>query len=156
MMRADVAVVLECFRRYDSGQKGYLTKDEVKWAVTALLGSTPTKLVLVQLFNIPQEQYKDMRIDQDIFLQVMIRRMENVNVTETIRRWFKAFDTDSSGFISWKNFEKICQVAAPHMPRHVVFQLFREADVNHDDKVSYGEFERMMLLSIYNEQTLHS
>ncbi|KAF0683864.1 Aste57867_24090 [Aphanomyces stellatus] len=127
---------------------GYLTKDELKWAVTALLGSAPTKLVLLQLFDASVDAYASMRIDRDTFVQVMTRRVAQVDVTETIRRWFKAFDVDSSGFISAQNFQRACHSAAPHLAPAVVFQLFHEADVNRDGRVSYAEFERMMLVSI--------
>ncbi|RHY88833.1 hypothetical protein DYB37_003173 [Aphanomyces astaci] len=91
-----------------------------------------------------------MKVEKDTFVRVMTRRVANIDVTEGIRRWFKAFDLDSSGFISLANFKQVssfflhghdtwhvqvCQAIAPHMPPSVVHQLFREADTNHDDKV---------------------
>ncbi|ETV77370.1 hypothetical protein, variant 5 [Aphanomyces astaci] len=138
----------ECYRRYDAQDKGYLTKSELKWAVTALLGSAPSRLVLLSLFEIAPASYEIMQVEKDTFVRVMTRRVANIDVTEGIRRWFKAFDLDSSGFISLANFKQVCQAIAPHMTPSVVHQLFREADTNHDDKVSYGEFERLMLLSL--------
>ncbi|ETV96636.1 hypothetical protein, variant 1 [Aphanomyces invadans] len=133
--------------------EGYLTKSELKWAVTALLGSAPTRLVLLSLFEISSESYDSVQVDKDTFVRVMGRRLANVDVAEAIRRWFKAFDLDSSGFISFSNFTQACHAIAPHIPLTVVDTLFREADTNHDNKVSFAEFEQLMLLSIQHEAT---
>ncbi|ETV96637.1 hypothetical protein, variant 2 [Aphanomyces invadans] len=106
-MLRTTATIEECYRRYDGQNKGYLTKSELKWAVTALLGSAPTRLVLLSLFEISSESYDSVQVDKDTFVRVMGRRLANVDVAEAIRRWFKAFDLDSSGFISFSNFTQV-------------------------------------------------
>ncbi|OQS06791.1 hypothetical protein THRCLA_01185 [Thraustotheca clavata] len=155
-----VAMIIECFGHCDKERKddkqdnkkknvrsGYLNKEELKWAITALLGSTPTKLVLVQMFDELRDVYPDVKVQKDRFVGVLMDRLLNVDIMETFRRWFKAFDRNGQGFISFEDFKQACADIAPHMPLSVVHQLFCEADINRDGIVSFNDFERMMIIA---------
>ncbi|OQR90967.1 hypothetical protein ACHHYP_05115 [Achlya hypogyna] len=143
-----LAAVDECFRHCDAGSKGYLNKDELKWAVTALLGSTPTKLVLLQMFEELRDSYPNVVVPKERFIAVLSNRVLNVDITETLRRWFKAFDRTSQGYISFAAFSSACTQIVPHMRPYIVRQLFTEADTNGDGMVTFTDFERLMLISM--------
>ncbi|EQC37046.1 hypothetical protein SDRG_05275 [Saprolegnia diclina VS20] len=142
------AAVDECYRHCDKLRKGYLDKDELKWAVTALLGSTPTKLVLCQMFEELRATYPDVKVPRDRFISVISSRVLNIDITETLRRWFMAFDSASQGYINFESFSNACAQVVPHMRPSVVHELFREADTNSDGKVTFTDFERVMLISM--------
>ncbi|DAZ94365.1 TPA: hypothetical protein N0F65_001099 [Lagenidium giganteum] len=99
----------------------------------------------------------DFNVSESTFIDVLVNRLAQHDVLEDARRLFKAFDLRSQGFITLPIFEQvapaICAQVMPLMSKDVVFGLFQEADRDHDGRVTYHDFEALVMVSLNLERT---
>mmetsp|Transcript_28448 Transcript_28448/g.80275 ORF Transcript_28448/g.80275 Transcript_28448/m.80275 type:complete len:155 (-) Transcript_28448:401-865(-) len=132
--------IIKSFQQYDDGQKGWLTRAELKCSIASLAGYKPTKTEINSVFqNIPDE-----RITQEVFVERMEKRLQVQDPDERIRQIFKTFDYRCSGFINEADLLKVFASCAPHIPQQTVSEVFREIDSDRDGRVSCREFVNVM------------
>lgn len=142
---ATAQLVAEAFKLYDEGEKGGLTRHELKCAMAFLTGAPPSPLELDALLpKSPPGQLDVPVLPFDDFSQAMLERLCAVDEVDEIRYAFRAFDTTFKGYISFDDVVRAFALAAPHLPQDKIRMAFDEIDTDRNGKVSWGDFERMM------------
>lgn len=145
------AKVREYFIALDTDKQGTVSKQELKEALTDKLQVSDEKEV-EQIFKALDYNH-DQEVHYSDFLAAMVSTQIELHaglLSETFRR----FDTDGSGYITVSNLR---QVLGDRVEGSKVEAFIREADQNHDSKLSYEEFaEYLRNPDILAAQTLNN
>lgn len=90
-------VIASAFSAADEGNKGYLTKEDYKVAVINLSGYKPSKYEVDTAWR-GARQGEGLTLSQ--FVELMLPRLKEKDISEEIRKIFMAFDRFCHGFIS--------------------------------------------------------
>ncbi|XP_060564366.1 EF-hand calcium-binding domain-containing protein 11-like isoform X1 [Ruditapes philippinarum] len=136
----------QVFHEADEGQKGYLSRSDLKVAIVELLGYKPTKFEINHLLQTHGEDIdnltKGMTLEK--FVSSMCEKLVSQDEDEDIRHTFMAFDVQCRGFLTLDDVKKVFSKVAPHVPEQTVHSAFREIDQDGDGRVSYKDFEFLM------------
>ncbi|CAM9531757.1 unnamed protein product, partial [Discosporangium mesarthrocarpum] len=89
---------------------GFLDKDDLKCAVTALLGSRPTKYEVQRLLEAAAKREPACPgISLGFFLETMSRHLSQVDPVEETRDMFRAFDKGCRGFITREDLRQVAK-----------------------------------------------
>ncbi|CAM9597801.1 unnamed protein product [Ectocarpus sp. 12 AP-2014] len=122
--------ISDCFNEF-SDNKNYLDKDDLKVAVTALLGFRPSKFDVQQMLALATaEDPQCPGMSRDVFVESMGRRLALIDPTEELRQIFKAFDRGCRGFITRDDLQQVLSevFSESEMPPVKVAEMFSEAD----------------------------
>lgn len=78
------------------------------------------------------------------FTQVMTQKLTLRDMDEEIRQIFLALDASCTGFITLADLKKVCAEATPSIKSTTIEQIFREADLDYDGRVSFRDFDKIM------------
>ena len=135
--------IKESFKRFDDGDKGWLNRHDLKCAFASLTGAKPSSAELEMILSRCPARQVDLRL----FAAYMEERLTGEGRgtspyarMEHARRIFKAFDVRRAGYVSLDDAVKAFATVAPSVTPGVVADVFREADVDGDGRVSREEF----------------
>merc|ERR1712048_1145872 len=114
--------IREAFDLFDTDGSGTIDAKELRVAMRAL-GFEPKK-----------EEIKKM----------MTAKMSEKDSREEIRKAFRLFDDDETGFITLKNLRRVAKEIGENMTDEELQEMIEEADRDGDGQVSEEEFLRMM------------
>ena len=83
----------------------------------------------------------ELQITFDRFYDAMSNRLKRLDDMYYRRKLFKALDTNSKGFLTMTDFIALCKAIYPYQSTSTLAQIFRELDLNGDEKLSFKEFE---------------
>ncbi|XP_022331126.2 EF-hand calcium-binding domain-containing protein 11-like [Crassostrea virginica] len=133
------------FHEADEGNKGFLTREDVKVAIAELLGYKPSKYEVDQIINNYGKKFNNITgIPLENYMVVMSEKIVSADEDENIRHTFMAFDTKCRGFLAIEDLQKAFSQVAPHIPNHTIQCCFRELDRDGDGRISYKDFDFMM------------
>ncbi|CAM9172757.1 unnamed protein product [Pylaiella littoralis] len=138
--------ISDCFDEF-SDRKSFLDKDDLKVAVTALLGFRPSKFEVQQMLALASaENPQCPGMSKALFVEAMGRRLALVDPAEELRQIFKAFDRGCRGFITRDDLRQVLAevFSESDMPPAKVAEMFSEADWDGSGRVGYQQFESMM------------
>lgn len=78
------------------------------------------------------------------FVHVMTQKIVGKDVDDEIRQIFISLDVSCTGFVTLEDLKKAFKEAAPTVSAGIIEQAFREVDTNHDGRVSFKDFEKIM------------
>ncbi|XP_062901080.1 EF-hand calcium-binding domain-containing protein 11 isoform X2 [Mobula hypostoma] len=131
------------FRECDSGQKGFLTREDLKVAVVMMFGYKPSKVETdILLASVREKQLPGLSLDQ--FTNLMCRKLAALDGYEEARQIFSAFDVHCRNFLTVEDFKRAFAKVTPHLPDQTVLEAFREVDRDSDGHVSFRDFEAVM------------
>lgn len=131
----------DVFKFADEGGKGYLCCEDYKVAVIALLGYKPSPGEMTSLWGRGQNE----KLSLEQFTEAMIPRLQGREKDQLIRDVFLAFDRRCKGFLSLSECQEEFRKVCPHVREEQVEAWFRELDSDMDGRVSYRDFQLMML-----------
>ena len=74
-----------------------------------------------------------------------MKKMAVLDDTELIHRMFVAFDVQCKGFLVYNDCLRAFREILPHVQTKVVEEMFSEVDLDGDGRISYTDFEIMLL-----------
>uniref|UniRef100_A0A7E4V9F7 Calmodulin n=1 Tax=Panagrellus redivivus TaxID=6233 RepID=A0A7E4V9F7_PANRE len=132
----------KAFMFFDANNDGYITVDELERAMNKC-GVYPTKLELRVLMS-QGDLDKNGVITFDEFVHLMSTQdtLPTKYTKEQLVEYFRLFDRDNDGFIERSEMVDIVRELrlGRFFPTSVIEQLFKEADVDGDGKISFQEF----------------
>lgn len=140
--------------------KAYLSKEDYKVAAISLLGYKPTSRDAEEVWLTAKDKAHQLGakfrgICREQFQDVMLKKMAALDDTELIHRMFMAFDVECKGFLTYKDcLRAFCEVL-PHIQAKVVEEMFSEVDLDGDGRISYADFE-IMLLNVKQFNSSHT
>ncbi|CAI2357420.1 unnamed protein product [Caenorhabditis sp. 36 PRJEB53466] len=129
------------FNFFDANNDGRITIDELEKAMQKC-GQRPTKLELrLIMYHGDNDQNGVITFDEFAHLMNGTSSMSNYTYDQ-LREQFDMFDKDKDGFIEKMEMISIVRELSlqASFPRQVVEQLFNEADIDGDGKISFEEF----------------
>mmetsp|Transcript_22786 Transcript_22786/g.33059 ORF Transcript_22786/g.33059 Transcript_22786/m.33059 type:complete len:194 (-) Transcript_22786:323-904(-) len=167
--------IIKCFKYFDEGSKGYLVVEDLKCAITAIIGYRPSKYEIhryVRSLHLPfssaiqgdnsqsENVGKDNcvvhyldgnneRLDLDGFIKLVQHLQAVHGIQNEVRQMFQAFDRGCQGFLTEADFQEAFVEAsgggAPHYSADRVSEFFKEVDTDGGGRIGYQAFERLML-----------
>ena len=145
--RQQINHITEVFSNVDIGQKGYLTRDELKLAVVELFGYKPSKYEVDEILSKEKGASSHTPgdcISKEYFFHIMNTKFSMQDENDELRQIFVAFDTKCRGFIGLDDAKSIFELVAPFIKSFDLQRMFKEVDRDGDGRVSYRDFECMM------------
>lgn len=144
--KEEETLCVKVFHEADEGQKGYLSRSDLKVAMVELLGYKPTKFEINHLLQTHGEDIDNLAKGMTLenFVSSMCEKLVSQDEDEDIRHTFMAFDVQCRGFLTLDDVKKVFSKVAPHVPEQTVHSAFREIDQDGDGRVSYKDFEFLM------------
>ena len=84
------------------------------------------------------------QIDFMEFLDLMTVKMAERDPVEEIKKAFKLFDDDTTGFISFQNLRRVARELGETMTDQEITEMLEEADKDGDGAISEDEFMKVM------------
>ncbi|KAI9102474.1 hypothetical protein DFS34DRAFT_609301 [Phlyctochytrium arcticum] len=150
---AILAYCRQVFNRVDTDAKGYLTRSEIKVAITGVLGYKPSKFEVAYIV-------RDVNIDQgemtlDTFISHITPKLHlhsiasNASPTSlsSIRAHFLLADRHSKGYLTLPDLQSVFHSVAPHVSQPVIQRAFETVDRQGTGRIGYREFERIMTVA---------
>jgi Ca2+-binding EF-hand superfamily protein len=135
-----MATLRSCFEEFDDGRKGYLDRSDIKAAMTALLGTRPSKFEVDKLLT----QTAGGQMNLHHFTKCLGPKLAALDEDDFVQQMFYAFDARARGFITIVDLFEIFASIAPSIPPRTIEEVFSEADANGDGRIGFAEFERMV------------
>lgn len=132
----ETAEMMTMFKELDTHNTGYISRDELRAGLTQMKTKNQDVDYDVMLHEISQSDAD--AIDYTMFLAAAIRPTVRGN-DHNVKIAFDFFDTDKDGFITAKNLVEI--IGSEAQAR----MLIGEADLNHEQRISFEEFTNMMV-----------
>ncbi|XP_043552897.1 EF-hand calcium-binding domain-containing protein 11 isoform X2 [Chiloscyllium plagiosum] len=130
------------FRECDLGQKGYLSREDLKVAVVAAFGYKPSKLEIdMMMAGAVENNLPGLPLEQ--FTALMSRKLAAQDRYDEIRQIFSAFDARCCGFLTLDDFKRAFADVTPHLPEQTVTEAFsrmiRGQELTHLTVTSLGK-----------------
>merc|ERR1712018_554249 len=87
----------------------------------------------------------DGTIDFDEFKEMMMKKSSEAGgEAESLKEAFRIFDKNHNGFIEAKELRQVTTTLGQQLSEEEFNEFWKEADVNHDGKIDYEEFIKIM------------
>lgn len=138
--------IFQVFARVDNGNKGFLTRDELKLAIVELFGYKPSKYEVNEIFSKRANIWTG--ISQELFYGTIKSKLSSQDQNDGIRQLFLACDTRCHGFITLEDAKSIFEKNASFIKHFDLQRMFEEVDRDNDGRISYRDFENMIKFSL--------
>ena len=153
------ARVAASFKAFDSGDKGWLNKHDLKCAFISLVGRKPTPAELARMRDAcprGEVELRHFRAFLEPGLSADARDLGPAAARDRARAAFDAFDRNRRGYVTLRDVVHGFARVAPGVPEGVVADVFREADADGDGRVVFGDYARVVGLgSTMDERVSH-
>ncbi|XP_006819032.1 calmodulin-like [Saccoglossus kowalevskii] len=138
----ELAEFKEAFSMFDKNGDGAITREELG-IVMRSLGMNPTEAELKDMISDVDENGNG-TIEFNEFIEMMIRKKQELDPEEELREAFKVFDRDGNGLISAAELRYVMVNLGEKLTDGEVDEMIREADIDGDGHVNYEEFVHIM------------
>ncbi|XP_071803208.1 neo-calmodulin-like [Asterias amurensis] len=128
------------FALFDADKDGKVSKSEFGAALKKL-GRDPTELQLTELMKQVDKDANGF-IDKNEFYQMM--EAQKGKEKQNMQEAFKKFDKDGNGYISKSELKETMKGLGVTLTDADVVDIIKNVDVDHDGRISFAEFEKMM------------
>jgi calcium-dependent protein kinase len=130
----------DIFKRLDANGDGIVTVDELKMAIAELDVDKKT----LDEFSDAIDLSHTGTVDYEEFLAASMKQSDYLQ-DNILHDAFHFFDRDNDGFISPDELKVVIKKLLKHEPTEKeIKDLIDDADLDHDGKIAYKEFEAMM------------
>lgn len=135
-----------CFKDFDEGGKGYLNKEDVELAMSALFGVMPTGF---QVDQVLRSDVDCAGITEETFVNLMAAKLRHLDADDVLRQTFNAFDRSKKGYLTLQDTLKVFQYVNPSVSAQTVYDCFQYGDTDCDGRIGFQEFCRLMRGSVF-------
>mmetsp|Transcript_37277 Transcript_37277/g.71458 ORF Transcript_37277/g.71458 Transcript_37277/m.71458 type:complete len:178 (-) Transcript_37277:418-951(-) len=132
----------EAFAVFDADTSGQLHYRQLKVAMRAL-GFAVKKADVLRLLHERNMDEHD-AIDQEMFTDIMKKKMSEREESEKLQRAFQLFDDDGTGRISLKNLRRVAKEMGDLIHDDELAAMIHEFDKDGDGEISSHEFSCIM------------
>jgi calmodulin len=130
------------FELFDKNKVGKITTEELS-QVLKDLGQNPTKEELDEIIKeVDQDNNKSIEFPE--FLELMSRKMKDVDTEEEMMEAFKIFDKDGNGFVSKDDIKTAMDQLGEKLKPEELDEIMKDWDEDGDGQLNYEEFKCMM------------
>ena len=137
--------VRHSFRAF-SGSKGFLDRRDLKASFSGLFGYRPSNYELTQACSAAGVDDANSVALQD-FSKLVTPKILQRDQDHERRQQFKAMDRDCSGFLTLQDLREVLVELRVQLSDQALADAFIEADCDRDGRVTFRDFERLLLCS---------
>lgn len=130
------------FNQFDSDKDGLITFIELHDLMNSLNYKT-SEAELQDLVNEVEITEKG-QLSFSNFLELMARKLKEVDTEEELMEAFKIFDKDNTNLISTKNLMAVFSMIDEKIKEEEILQMMKESDLDSDGYLNFDEFCRMV------------
>ena len=133
----------DAFKTFDLDEDGYLSLKEV------------SDLLMSLGMPVSEDELREMTNEVDIegngtvdfkeFIQLMARKLRDMDNEEEYIEAFKIFDRDGNGLISANELQHVMTSLGENVTEEEVEEMIKESDLDGDGYINYEEFVRMIV-----------
>ncbi|KAI3384604.1 hypothetical protein SNEBB_000085 [Seison nebaliae] len=138
----DIAEFQDIFDIFDKDGDGSITNDELG-TVMKQLGQEATEEELKQLIGEFDEDDSG-ELDFQEFCLLMIKKRKTTDIEKEMIRAFHIIDINKDGFVTPDELKMILTNLGENVTEEDVDEMFREADLDADGRISFEEFQLIM------------
>ena len=138
-----ITEIKESFSIFDKDNNGTIAAKELGTAMRAL-GHNPTEAELQDIIN-EMNIGENETIEFDEFLKMMVQRRKDTEIEDGLAIAFRVYDRDGNGFISKTELKYVLTNLGEKITDEEVGEIFKEADLDGDEQISYEEFVKLMI-----------
>lgn len=138
-----IAEFRETFDLLDKDSNGRITTEDLIVMMRSL-GQNPTESELRDMID-PLDGDGDGEIDFDEFLTVMASKTKATDTEDELRCAFEALDRNHDGYITGAELNEAMVRLGERFTDEEVEAMIREADLNGDQMIDFGEFVAVMM-----------
>lgn len=141
--------IREAFQLFDSSSSGVIDIRELRAALRAL-GFDVKKEQIVELLNdigknLNDSTVHDIKITIDDFLHICTPLMSTRDSTSEIEKIFRLFDSDNTGYITYRTLRRVCnELGETQLSDSDVQEMIDQADRTGTGKINLQDFTRIM------------
>merc|ERR1712176_1143147 len=133
----------EGFSLFDKdGDNTIPTKD--LGTVMRSLGTSPTEAEIADMIK-EVDRDNSGKVDFSDFLQLMARKLKDVDSEEDVKEAFRVFDKDNNGLVSAQELRHVLTNLGEKLTEDEVDTMLKEADVDSDGMIKYEEFTKVLM-----------
>ncbi|XP_043836643.1 calmodulin-A-like [Dromiciops gliroides] len=142
LTKEQIAEFKEAFSLFDKDGNGTIITKELG----TVMQSLSQNLIEAKLQDMINEVDADGNgmIDFPEFLNMMARKMKDIDSKEEMREAFHAFDKNGNGYISAVELRHVKTNLGEKLTNEEVDEMIQEADIDGDGQVNYEEFVQMI------------
>ncbi|KAM3326619.1 calmodulin-like protein 8 [Capsicum chacoense] len=133
----------EAFNLFDKDGDGCISVEELATVIRSL-DQNPTEEELQEMIN-EVDVDGNGTIEFTEFLNLMAKKIKEIDAEEELKEAFKVFDKDQNGYISATELRHVMINLGEKLTDEEVEQMIREADLDGDGQVNFDEFVKMMM-----------
>ncbi|CAF0860132.1 unnamed protein product [Adineta ricciae] len=130
------------FNLFDRDRNGAISLAELKQVLIAL-NFQPTEKLLGKIMK-EMDTDGNGSVEFDEFVKVMRKVYERNFTDEEMRKAFACFDVDNSGYITVNELREVLGRLNHNVTEYRINEVLGEIDTDHDGKISFDEFARML------------
>ena len=127
-------------RVYYGDDCNVLVGHRLKCAMSVVTGFRPNRREAAALLGHDRNQASKVE-----FASSMQRYLDSLDERDSLRQLFQLFDTESKGFITFHDLERLCSESMPHLSSSTLSEVFIEADGFGTGRLSLQQFEHFIL-----------
>ncbi len=137
-----IAEYKEAFGLFDKDGRGEISTKELITVLRAL-GNNPTEEELEIMINEVDEDGSG-TIDFKEFLEMMAKKLNDIDIEAELSDSFRVFDIDGNGMISVTELRYLLTSHGPKISHEEVDNIIRVADLDGDGHINFDEFIRLL------------
>lgn len=142
LSREELIEIKEAFDLFDTDKGGSIDPKELKDAMNTL-GLEARNQTIYQMIN-DLDADNSGAIEFREFLDLMTARMSDRDSKEDIRKVFKLFDEENSGYVTLKSLRRVAKELGESMEDGELQEMIERADSHGDGHVTFDDFYNIM------------
>ncbi len=138
----EILEIKEAFDLFDSERTGYIDPKELKEAMASLGHEAKNQTIYQMISNLELDGHTE--LDFKEFLDLMTARMSEKDSKEDIKKVFRLFDEDNTGYITTNNLKRIAKDLGENMDDTEIREMIERADSDGDGRVTFEDFYSIM------------
>ena len=143
----EIVEIKEAFDLFDTDKTGYVSPRDLREAMSTLGYELKNQTIFQMISNLEKDDVT--QVDFQEFLNLMTARINEKESKEDIRKVFRLFDEDNTGFITAQNLKKIAKDLGETMEEIEIREMIERADTDGDGRITFEDFYSIMTKKVF-------
>merc|ERR1712226_1533794 len=108
------------------------------------LGTSPTEAEIGEMIK-EGDRDNSGKVDFSDFLQLMARKLKDVDTEDDVMEAFRVFDKDNNGLVSAQELRHVMTSLGEKLTEDEVDTMLKEAEIDSDGMIKYEEFTKVLM-----------
>lgn len=143
----EIVEIKEAFDLFDNDKSGFVNPRDLRDAMSSLGYELKNQTIFQMISNLEKDGIQ--QVDFQEFLNLMTARINEKESKEDIKKVFRLFDEDNTGYITSANLKKIAKDLGETMEEIEIREMIERADSDGDGRVSFEDFYAIMTKKVF-------